>query len=77
MRTNSMFHYFVFFFFCKQRLTLFQKLNVLKVRLVYKTSIVTGQCFFSLGNFTRLIRIIKFVIGPKEYVCNFFFLQYK
>lgn len=63
------------FFFCKQRLTLFQKLNVLKVRSVYKTSIITGQCFFSLGNFTRLIRITKFMIGRAQEVClqkNFF-----
>lgn len=45
-----MFHYFVFY---KQKLTLFQKLYALKVMLVYKASIVTGQCFFSLGNLLR------------------------
>lgn len=45
-----LFHYFVF---CKQKLTLFQKLYALKVMLVYKASIVTGQCFFSLGNLLR------------------------
>lgn len=45
--------------------------------LVYKASIVTRQCFFSLGNLLQDLEETRSVMGPKEYVCKNFFLQYK